>query len=31
MNLEQLKQFIKDVRWGFLATTDGRFIRRVLL
>jgi len=24
MNIEQLKQFIKEVRWGFLATTDGR-------
>jgi general stress protein 26 len=23
MNLEELKQFIKEVRWGFLATTDG--------
>jgi general stress protein 26 len=26
MNLEELKQFIKDVRWGFLATTDGRIV-----
>ena len=24
MNLEELKQFIKQVGWGFLATTDGR-------
>ena len=24
MNIEQVKQFIKEVRWGFLATTDGR-------
>jgi uncharacterized pyridoxamine 5'-phosphate oxidase family protein len=24
MNIEQLKQFIKEVHWGFLATTDGR-------
>jgi uncharacterized pyridoxamine 5'-phosphate oxidase family protein len=24
MNLEQVKQFIKQVGWGFLATTDGR-------
>jgi uncharacterized pyridoxamine 5'-phosphate oxidase family protein len=24
MNLEELKQFIKEVRWGFLATTDDR-------
>jgi general stress protein 26 len=24
MTLEQLKQFIKQVSWGFLATTDGR-------
>jgi general stress protein 26 len=24
MNIEQVKQFIKDVHWGFLATTDGR-------
>jgi hypothetical protein len=31
MNIEQVKQFIKEVRWGFLTTTDGRFIRRVLL
>jgi general stress protein 26 len=23
MNLEELKQFIKQVGWGFLATTDG--------
>jgi general stress protein 26 len=23
MTLEQLKQFIKQVHWGFLATTDG--------
>jgi general stress protein 26 len=26
MTLEQLKQFIKQVRWGFLATTDGRIV-----
>jgi uncharacterized pyridoxamine 5'-phosphate oxidase family protein len=24
MNIEQVKQFIKDVHWGFLATTDGK-------
>jgi general stress protein 26 len=24
MNIEQVKQFIKDVHWGFLAMTDGR-------
>jgi uncharacterized pyridoxamine 5'-phosphate oxidase family protein len=24
MNIEQVKQFIKEVHWGFLATTDGR-------
>ncbi len=24
MNLEELKQFTKQVGWGFLATTDGR-------
>jgi general stress protein 26 len=24
MNIEQVKQFIKQVGWGFLATTDGR-------
>ena len=24
MNIERVKQFIKEVRWGFLATTDGR-------
>ena len=24
MNIEQVKQFIKEVRWGILATTDGR-------
>jgi general stress protein 26 len=24
MNLEQVKQFIKQLGWGFLATTDGR-------
>jgi general stress protein 26 len=24
MNIEQLKQFIKQVDWGYLATTDGR-------
>jgi len=24
MNIEQVKRFIKEVRWGFLATTDGR-------
>ena len=24
MNLEELKQFIKQLGWGFLATTDGR-------
>jgi len=24
MNIEQLKQFIKQVGWGMLATTDGR-------
>jgi general stress protein 26 len=26
MNIEQLKQFIKEVHWGFLATTDGRIV-----
>ena len=24
MNIEQLKQFIKEVHWGYLATTDGQ-------
>jgi uncharacterized pyridoxamine 5'-phosphate oxidase family protein len=24
MNIEQVKQFTKQVQWGFLATTDGR-------
>ena len=24
MNIEQVKQFIKQLGWGFLATTDGR-------
>jgi len=24
MNIEDIKQFIKQLRWGFLATTDGR-------
>jgi uncharacterized pyridoxamine 5'-phosphate oxidase family protein len=24
MNIEDVEQFIKQVRWGFLATTDGR-------
>jgi len=24
MNIEQVKQFIKEVRWGFLPTTDGQ-------
>ncbi|MBA7673478.1 hypothetical protein ES703_81676 [subsurface metagenome] len=24
MNIEEVKQFIKQVRWGFLATTDGQ-------
>jgi len=24
MNIEQLKQFIKQVDWGYLATTDGQ-------
>ena len=24
MNIEEVKQLIKEVRWGFLATTDGR-------
>jgi general stress protein 26 len=24
MNIEQVKQFIKEVRWGMLATTDGQ-------
>ena len=24
MNIKQLKQFIKQLRWGFLATTDGQ-------
>jgi uncharacterized pyridoxamine 5'-phosphate oxidase family protein len=24
MNLEEVKQFIKQAGWGFLATTDGR-------
>ncbi len=26
MNIEQVKQFIKQVGWGFLATTDGRIV-----
>jgi uncharacterized pyridoxamine 5'-phosphate oxidase family protein len=26
MTLEQVKQFIKEVQWGFLATTDGRIV-----
>jgi general stress protein 26 len=26
MTLEQLKQFIKQLRWGMLATTDGRIV-----
>ena len=26
MTLEELKQFIKQVSWGFLATTDGRIV-----
>jgi general stress protein 26 len=26
MTLEQVKQFIKEVHWGFLATTDGRIV-----
>ena len=26
MNLEELKQFIKQLGWGFLATTDGRIV-----
>ncbi|MGA1980066.1 MAG: pyridoxamine 5'-phosphate oxidase family protein [Sedimentisphaerales bacterium] len=26
MTLEQVKKFIKEVRWGFLATTDGRIV-----
>jgi general stress protein 26 len=26
MTLEELKQFIKQVGWGFLATTDGRIV-----
>jgi general stress protein 26 len=26
MTLEQVKQFIKQVGWGFLATTDGRIV-----
>ena len=24
MNIEQVKQFVKEVDWGFLATTDGK-------
>jgi general stress protein 26 len=24
MNIEKVKQFIKQVQWGFLATTDGQ-------
>jgi len=24
MNIEEVKQFIKQVQWGFLATTDGQ-------
>jgi len=24
MNIEQVKQFIKQLGWGMLATTDGR-------
>jgi general stress protein 26 len=24
MDIEQVKQFIKEVHWGYLATTDGR-------
>ncbi len=24
MNIEQVKQFIKQVQWGFLATSDGQ-------
>jgi len=26
MNLEELKQFIKQLGWGYLATTDGRIV-----
>jgi general stress protein 26 len=26
MTLDELKQFIKQVGWGFLATTDGRIV-----
>lgn len=26
MTFEELKQFIKQVGWGFLATTDGRIV-----
>ena len=26
MNIEEVKQFIKQVRWGFLATTDGQTV-----
>lgn len=26
MTFEELKQFIKEVHWGFLATTDGRIV-----
>ncbi len=26
MNLEQVKEFIKQVGWGMLATTDGRIV-----
>jgi len=26
MNIEELKQFIKQLGWGFLATTDGRIV-----
>jgi len=26
MNIDQLKQFMKQVGWGYLATTDGRTV-----
>ena len=26
MNFEELKQFVKQVNWGYLATTDGKIV-----
>ncbi|MGA2915306.1 MAG: pyridoxamine 5'-phosphate oxidase family protein [Sedimentisphaerales bacterium] len=26
MNIEELKQFVKQVGWGYLATTDGKIV-----